>query len=270
MLHTLNDLEDFSLHATDGIISKVKDFYVDDRRWVVRFIVVEVGSLLKSHKVLLSPAIVKHVNREDKSLIVDLSISEIMSSPHIDSARSPSQQYEIDYLSYYGYAFYWGNNSLWDSLPSSGSDTSVKADRQEKNSKTVNTFAAVDTVRRMYGDRHLRSCVEILGYHIQAQDGEIGHLQNLLVNEGTWAIEYLIASTSNWWAGKQVLISPQVIKDISWGDAKVHVDMTQNQIQSAPLFDPQVPVNKQKEMGVYLHYDRSGYSEVESKAQRAS
>jgi hypothetical protein len=262
MQHTLNDLNDFAIHATDGIIGKIKDYYFDDRRWVVRYLVVEIGSLIESKKVLLSPSVIKHINREDKTLSVDLSLSEIKNSPHIDTSRSSSQQYEIDYLSYYGYAFYWGNNSLWDSFATPAVDANHKTDvpMSEKSAKAADTFMSIDTVRRMYGDRHLRSCDEIIGYHIQATDGEIGYLQKILIEDGTWEIHYFIASTGSWWAGRQVLVSPLMIKDISWGDAKIYVDMTQQQVQSAPLFDVAAQVNRQKELGVYLHYGREGHS----------
>jgi uncharacterized protein YrrD len=263
MLHTLNDLEGFAIQAIDGNIGKIKDFYFDDRRWVIRHLVVEIGSLLESHKVLLSPVHIKHLNREDKTILVDLSVDDIKTSPHIDTDRPVSQQYEIDYLSYYGYAFYWGTNSLWDS----NSDPKALTATGE-NPKAAETFAAIDTVRRMHGDRHLRSCNEIVNYHIQASDGEIGHLQGMMIDEDTWAIRYFIANTSNWWLGHQVLIDPQEVQDISWGNAKIYVNMTQQQIQSAPMFDPEVPLNRQKELGVYLHYGRDGYWEegVESKS----
>ncbi len=262
MMHTLNDLDDFVIHATDGHIGKVKDFYFDDRRWVIRYLVVEIGSASKSHKVLLSPAVIKHLNREDKTLTVDMSVSEINASPHIDTERTAAMQYEIDYLSYYGYAFYWGNN-LQSSL--SSLDEAGDISGQTLNSDAQDIFLAIDSARRMYGDRHLRSCYEIVDYHIQALDGEIGHLESILIDEDTWTVQYCIANTSNWWLGQQVLITPQAIKDISWGSTKIYVDMTRQQIKEAPLFDPSAPANRERELGVYLHYERGGYTETGAK-----
>jgi sporulation protein YlmC with PRC-barrel domain len=259
MLHTLNDLSGFAIQAIDGNIGTVKDFYFDDRRWVIRHLVVETGSWLESHKVLLAPTAIKHLNRENKTIIVDLTVDEVKASPHIDTDKPVSQQYDIDYLSYYGYAFYWGANNIWDS------DATLNG-LVEENPK-AQTFAAIDRVRRMHGDRHLRSCDEIINYHIQASDGEIGHLQEMLIDEDTWKVNYFIANTSNWWLGHQVLIDPQEITDISWGNAKIYVNMTQQQVQNAPLFDPEVPRNREQELGVYLHYDRDGYWEGDTKSK---
>ena len=76
-----------------------------------------------------------------------------------------------------------------------------------------------------------------MSYHIQATDGDIGHVQGLLVDEETWAIRYIIVDTSNWWLGHQVLIAPQWIRDVSWSDATVSVDLTHQAVKDAPPYD---------------------------------
>ena len=40
-----------------------------------------------------------------------------------------------------------------------------------------------------------------------ALDGEIGHVSDFLVDEGTWTVRYLVIDTSNWIGGRSVLIS---------------------------------------------------------------
>ena len=72
-------------------------------------------------------------------------------------------------------------------------------------------------------DAHLRSCGELVGYHIHALDGDIGHVKDMLVDDHTWAIRYLIINTSNWWGGHLVLVSPQWVDAVSWPDSKVSV-----------------------------------------------
>ena len=266
MLQILNELNNFVIEATDGKIGRVNDFYFDDRRWVIRYIVVEIGDAPNSHKVLLTPAIIKHLNQEDKIIVVDMSSSEVSNSPRIDIARSVSPLSEIDYLSYYGYAFYWDSN-LQRSVSDKTTEDSGDDMLEESSKNFEDVFIAVDSVRRMYGDRHLRSCCEIVRYHIQAIDGEIGYLQSMLIDDDTWAIQYCITATSSWWPGHQVLITPQSIKDISWGNAKIYVDMTQQQIKEAPLFDISSAQNSRYELGVYLHRERNSYARTETGSQ---
>jgi hypothetical protein len=264
MLHKLNDLDDFSIHATDGNIGSIKDFYFDDKQWVIRYFIVETGSWLDSRKVLLSPISIKHLDLEEKVLTLSIAMDQVKHSPPIDTQQPVSQQYEIDYLSYYGYPFYWGNAGLWGAYASPTMIAAGDANplyKRKDDPQIAETFAAIDAVRRTHGDRHLRSCNEIVNYHIQAVDGEIGHLQGMLVDEDTWAVRYFIVNTSNWWLGHQVLIAPQWVEDISWGDSKIVVDLTQQQIKDAPIFDPDVPLSRQKELGIYIHYGRTGYWE---------
>ena len=264
MFHKLNDLDGFAVHATDGDIGTVKDFYFDDKQWAIRYFIVETGSWLESRKVLLSPISIKHLDLEKRVLALSIGMDQVKHSPPVDTQLPVSQQYEIDYLSYYGYPFYWGNSGLWGAYASPDMIASGSASpllQRNDDPKIVETFAAIDSVRRTHGDRHLRSYNEIINYHIQALDGEIGHLQGMLIEEDTWAIRYFIVNTSNWWLGHQVLIAPSWITDISWGDSKVSVDMTQQQIKNAPMYDPDIPFSRQKELSIHMHYGRPGYWE---------
>ena len=61
-------------------------------------------------------------------------------------------------------------------------------------------------------DCHLRSSNAVIGHHIEATDGEIGHVEDLLVDDYTWAIRYLLVGTGNWWNGHRVLVPPERIK----------------------------------------------------------
>ncbi|MDP3614800.1 MAG: PRC-barrel domain-containing protein, partial [Rubrivivax sp.] len=55
MLRSTQDLQAFSIGATDGRIGDIRDFYFDDRAWVVRYLVVDTGTWLSSRLVLISP-----------------------------------------------------------------------------------------------------------------------------------------------------------------------------------------------------------------------
>jgi uncharacterized protein YrrD len=44
----MKELEGYAIHATDGAIGRVRDFYFDDESWVVRYFVVDTGAWLRS------------------------------------------------------------------------------------------------------------------------------------------------------------------------------------------------------------------------------
>src|SRR5664279_2592582 len=92
------------------------------------------------------------------------------------------------------------------------------------------------------GDTHLRSTSEVTGNRIEATDGEIGHVEDFVVDDETWAIRYLLVDTRNWLPGKKVLVSLQWIKRVSWAESKVFVDLTRDAIKDSPEFDPEEPV----------------------------
>ena len=119
-------------------------------------------------------------------------------------------------------------------------------------------------------DPHLRSCKAVVGYHIQATDGDIGHVEGLLVDEETWAVRYVIVNTSNWWLGHQVLIAPQWIQDVSWSDATVFVNLNRQAVKDAPPYDSEAQLERKQEMGIHEHYGRPGYwaSEMNRDAAR--
>jgi hypothetical protein len=47
-------------------------------------------------------------------------------------------------------------------------------------------------------DPHLRSTDSVSGHSIQATDGEIGHVEDFIIDDETWAIRYLVVATRNW------------------------------------------------------------------------
>jgi hypothetical protein len=69
----------------------------------------------------------------------------------------------------------------------------------------------------------------------------------------------MVVDTRNWWPGKKVLVAPQWVTEISWGEAQVHVDMTREQIKNSPEFDPAAPVNRTYEERLFDYYGRPKY-----------
>jgi hypothetical protein len=109
------------------------------------------------------------------------------------------------------------------------------------------------------GDSHLRSTREVTGYAIHALDDDIGHVEDFIVDDETWAIRYLVVDTRNWWPGKRVLISPRWISATSWEERAVHVDLRKDQVRAGPEYDPERVLNREDEERLHRHYDRPTY-----------
>jgi uncharacterized protein YrrD len=263
MLRSAKDLEQCAMRATDGLIGHVKDLYFDDQAWAIRYLVVDTGAWLSSRKVLISPLALGQPVWTDRILPVSISKEQVKNSPDIDTDKPVSRQHEMQYHNYYGYPFYWAGEGLFAQggypgstlvgLSSRGSDvgyreTQVQVDR-----------AMAEPERCEDGDPHLRSAKAIMNYHIEASDGGIGHVVDLLLDEDGWAIRYLVVNTSAWWFGHQVLIAPQWIHDLSWLDATVSVKLTRQAVKDAPGYDAAAPLSRDYEVNLYRHHGRTGY-----------
>ncbi len=255
MLRSVNDLIGFRLVATDGEIGYVKEFYFDDQRWALRYIVVNTGNWLAERQVLVSPFAVSQVDWENRQLRVALTKSQVEKSPDIDTHKPVSRQMEASYADYYGYPYYWGSPFLWGALsfPLLTSQQSIAA-AGGSAATTVGTEAA-----DLGDDVHLRSTQEVSAYSIAATDGELGYVEDFILEEDSWAIRYLVIDTHKWWAGKKVMIAPQWIASIDWVQASVHVRLTREGIKQSPTYDGTALLSRAYEEQLYGHYGQTGY-----------
>jgi uncharacterized protein YrrD len=259
MLRSVRNLEGYSVGATDGIIGKVEDFYFDDEAWVIRYAVVNTRAWL-GREVLISPYSLGQADSIREVLPVTITKEQVKHSPELDTDKPISRQYESSYLGYYDYPYYWGGAGLWGERDYPGAmlaGMGYSGFRGNLRAPSAGTKA----------DPHLRSCNAVMGYHIHARDGDIGHVQGFIVDDYLWAVRYLIVNTSNWWVGHQVLVSPEWIQDVSWPETKVMIDLDRKAIQAAPAYDEAALIDRDAELRIYNHYGRSGY--WQGQAERA-
>jgi len=266
MLRSLDDLKQYAIHATDGDVGRVSDFYFDDVAWAIRYLVIDTGSWLMGRKVLITPITVGKPNWPNKTLPVGITREQVKNSPDISTEKPVSRQHESEFLSYYGYPDYWGGAGLWGQgiypgmmMPQLSNDHLLTTSPEVDG----NTMPIRPGQKHQQDDVHLRSCREVTGYHIHASDGDLGHVSGMLVDEHTWAIRYLIVDTSNWWLGHRVLIAPLWIDQVLWPEQKVTVNLTRSQIQEAMTYDDTVKLNRNQEAELHEHYGRVAYWENE-------
>lgn len=218
MLYT-NDLYGNRLAASDGEIGHVKDFYFDDKAWVIRYLVADTGTWLKGRTVLLSPHSFGRLEQGRKVLSVNLTRKQIENSPSIESHEPVSRQYEVEYYRYYGWPAYWisgprgGLGGYPVVVPPSEGEMMARLEHHHRD------------------DKHLQSTRAIAGYQIHAVDGAAGEVRGLGVDEKSWGIRYLAVEAGHWYAGKEIHLLPKNIDRISYEDSTVFVNLTKDDIQ---------------------------------------
>lgn len=262
MLRTSSGLRNFSLSAIDGEIGSVEDFYFDDQAWGIRYLEVDTGKWLPGRKVLISPFSIAKVLSDRKSIAVKLTREQVERSPDIDTHQPISRQQETEFFDYYRYPYYWSGPFLWGPVAA----PYLAGLPAEANKGTMATEIEAVKKREHAQDRHLRSTQEVTGYRIQAVDGEIGHVEDFLLEDESWAIRYMVVDTRNWLPGRKVVVSPEWIDAVSWEESKVYVDLPRDKIEHAPEYDPAAPLGRDYESRIHAHYGRSGYwSQQESR-----
>jgi hypothetical protein len=202
------EIKDYTIiDQNDEIIGQAHDFYFDDLLWTVRYLVIDTSTWLPGRKVLISPVALGPLDiGADLPLSVGLTKQQIEQSPSIDADKPISPQQEVELIEHYHWPDYW---------------------RLEK-----------DTTVERSGDLHLRRAKEVIGYYIHARDGDIGHVEDFLVDDESWGIHYLIVDTRNWWPGKKVLVSPSWVEDINWHQSQVSLDLSRETVKNSPEYDP--------------------------------
>ncbi|ATP56296.1 hypothetical protein CPT03_07330 [Pedobacter ginsengisoli] len=222
MQHSVKSLIGFTMGATDGEIGKVDEFYFDDETWTIRYLVVKTGGWLMERKVLISPGALRNPDWKSRSFPVDLTKKQVKHSPDIDTAKPVSRQQELALYDHYEWPYgdptsggFYGQMGVAGMI-----DSRVPFEA---------SIAATD-LKRQPGDPHLRSVSEVIGYHIHATNGEIGHVADLMVDEH-FKVSFMIVETGSWFSERKILLSPQRIKEINWANSSVEVDVSMETVK---------------------------------------
>jgi len=238
MLRSINSLKGYKLLATDGDIGTVKDVYFDDVVWATQYLVVDTGRWLSDRRVLIPRLMLGEPNWEARMIPVNMTKEAIEKSPPMSAHEPVSRQHETELHRYLDIEAYWMR------LPGGARPIAVPPPKvSERESSHEETY-----------DPHLRSCGEVTGYHIEANNGDIGHVEDFLVDDESWLIRYLVVDTRNWLPGRRVLVGATWLRSVSWEDAKVFVALDRDEIRESPRYHPSQPVGKAYEDALMTHY----------------
>jgi hypothetical protein len=176
-------------------------------------------------------------------------MQQVKNSPDFDSDLPVSRQMEANVYDYYGWSPYWGMGLYMGGYGYAGSSLAASSYLESRRHEKE-----IADARRDDGDPHLRSIAAVIGYHIHACDGEIGHVEDFLLEDADWSIHFLVVDTRNWWAGKQVLISPGLAQAINWGDRLVNLNVDRQRVKNSPAYDASTTVDGAYEKRFHDHY----------------
>ena len=210
--------------GTDGEIGTVQDLYFDDERWAIRYLIIESGEWLSHRRVLISPLSVLDIGEREKPISVNLNRKIIAASPDVSTKKPVSRRFEVEYSKYFAYPIYWAGGGLWGGAMNPVAFTKGTLTEEEER----------EALERDSDESHLRSVREVIGYHIRATNGSVGHIDDFLIDNDTWGIEGIIIDTRNWFPGKKVIVEPRMISEILWSESIVAIGMEKDEVRECP------------------------------------
>lgn len=241
MLRMLHMLRGYKLLARDGEIGACKDFLFDDEAWVVRYMVADTHRWLPGRQVLIVPEFLDTPEWETEFVPVRLTREQIEASPPLDADAPISRRYEQAYHEYFSLPYYWLGGDLLAGRPDAGGVVNpVNEPMEGKGESEVG-----DEVAR------LRSVHELKGYRIDTTDEEFGEVEEFLVDDETWRIDYVVISTSRWLPGRRLLIGPEHVESIDWADQSIQLNLKAKALRDVREFDPDLVINRRREEILY-------------------
>ncbi|MDG6221489.1 MAG: PRC-barrel domain-containing protein, partial [Candidatus Thermoplasmatota archaeon] len=225
------------------VFGKVETFLFDDISWMAVYLDIDIGGWLEEKQVLISPLAIKKESWEEKAMETNLTKEIIENAPDISSHEPLSRKKEREYLNYYSWPAYWQPVGMPQMEYMQSMSTGLPTEEETENV-------------------HLRSAKEVRGYKIHSTDKQFGHIDDLIVDDETWIIRYIVVDTRDFLPGKKVLISPNWIKKLSWDVQEIYVDLSEEAILGSPEYNPSEPVNRDCEDRLHDYYGRPKYYKI--------
>jgi hypothetical protein len=106
-LRSIKEVIGYHIESADGEAGHVEDFIVDDREWLIRYMVVNTRNILPGKKTLVSPDWIERVSWAESKVYLDIAEEELKGAPEFDYSTPVSRKYETRLYDYYSRSIYW-------------------------------------------------------------------------------------------------------------------------------------------------------------------
>lgn len=238
LLRGLKEFLGCPIEASDGSIGESRDFLFDTDRWAVRYLVADTRKWLPGRKVLISPF---HFGEPELGVFaVDLTKDKIKECPPLETDQPVSRRYELEMARFYNQHLYWVGPATWG-----GGMAPIPAELPPPSPEEWEEHAR--ELKRIDRHDHLRSAVELFDYSVSTMDGEIGTLDEFVVEAQSWAIRWIIVDIRDRIQDRKVLVSPERVTGIDWHERSLSIDLRTEKVEQAPEFDHRLPINRDYE-----------------------
>ncbi len=231
MLHSIRELCRFRVLATDGKVGRAEDFYLTDPGCAVRFVVVQTGRLFPGQRVLVPTDYLGVPNGGARVLPIALTKRELERCATSSTLEPVHRQQELLIEDSYGGAARRRGGGPLASVHGVVSRQALEIAAAAKAGPEGEP-SEKETPR-------LRSAQEVIGYQLEALDGPLGAVEDFLVDDQSWAVQYMVVDSKDWRSpNPRVLLAPNWIQHVSWAESRVHVLLTREKIRGGQRYEP--------------------------------
>jgi sporulation protein YlmC with PRC-barrel domain len=244
MKRSLKEILSYTITTSDGSSASINDILFDEEAWVLRYLEADFGNLFKDKRVLIPRVFFKDPEWEEKHFPVSIPKEDIEKLPPLEKHLPVSREYEKKLRKYYNLDYYWIH------AQTGNFDVGLFPPRPLHPPAKEVSQDDVESV--------LRSFKEIEAYRIQASDGTLGHVEDLIVDDADWQIVFLIIDTKNWvpWS-KKVVLSINWLEKIDYPEQQVYINLNTETIKDAPDYESLKLNSREMEDSIFDFYSRS-------------
>lgn len=253
MLYQTSLMEMYNVQAIDDELGGVKDIYIDDEDWVIRYLVVDTRKWLPGKKVLMSPIQFDQVDFINQRIKLADTKENIKEGPSLEEHEPVSRNFEKSLSTYFGWPYYWNGESVWGPY---GTPSDLVYNSEKNETPTIPDVREED-----HDDFHLRSVDELKGefsgYKMKAKDGKIGKITDFIVDDSDWKVHYAIVEKNNLLPGEVYLVPVDWIQNIDHINKEVYVDVPEYVFKKGPDFQPYQPLTEDYESYMYRKFQQA-------------
>lgn len=241
MLASLTELRSYYVKGTDGEIGRIEDLCFREDEWIVRYLVVHMEDL--GREALLLSAYLGPIHRDTHTVSADIRREQVENTPALDRTQPLTQHDEQELHQLYGWPVYWWEqehqitplDDLW------GEPLEEPPDPEEQEQEDEGP--------------QLQFVSDLIGiYGIQSDDSEVGLLQDVIVEDETWAVSYLVVNVEP--AGHRVLLATDYIQTMDLGARRIYLAVTKDAILHSPVVSSEQSITPELEQSLREYYDQ--------------
>lgn len=212
MIRSYNNLKDKRLRAVDKEIGVLRDFYFDDISWKLPYFTIELD--LSKKNILVPIAIL--------SCFDGISLNLELTAGELQCGLDQSSISQMSVRKTYQDRILCDRNDL---------------DRIIEPMPILVMPESDGLVFISSNNPHLRNCSKLLSYDFCGIDGNLGKIQDLLIDDSTWQIRSLIAKVNGICAHQEKVFSPKVVDEVNLAHEMVKANVSKKQALMRPTFD---------------------------------